>query len=85
MPTKEALIKKLMSKPTPRGFTVNELDALMGKCGCEKYQGGRGSGIGYRHKKTGRAIQFDMPHPRKELYIDQVKKVIKFLSDVGEV
>lgn len=85
MPTKNALLGKLTAKPMPRNFTVKDLDALMGRCGCEKYQGGRGSGVGYRHIPTGRSLQFDAPHPAKELYLYQVKAVISFLRDVGEL
>ncbi len=85
MPTKKALVSKLTAKPLPRNFTVTDLDALMNRCGCEKYQGGRGSGIGFRHIPTGRAIQFDAPHPGKELYLYKVKAVIEFLRDVGEI
>ena len=58
---------------------------LMSKCNCEKYQGGRGSGIGYRYIPTGRAVQFDAPHPGKELYTYQIKAVIEFLKSVGEI
>ena len=85
MPTKQTLIQKLTAKPLPRNYTVKDLDALMSKCNCEKYQGGRGSGIGYRHILTGRAVQFDAPHPGKELYLYQVKAVIAFLMDIGEI
>lgn len=85
MPTKESLVKKLTAKPAPRNFTIKDLDSLMSKSQCEKYQGGRGSGIGYRHAPSGRAIQFDMPHPGKELYRYQVKNVIEFLREVGEI
>ena len=85
MPSKDTLVRKLLAKPMPKNFTTMELDALMGKSNCEKYQGGRGSGIGYRHLPTGRAIQFDMPHPGKELYRYQVKAVIQFLKEVGEI
>lgn len=85
MPTKKALVSKLTAKPLPRNFTGKDLDALMAKCNCEKYQGGRGSGIGYRHIPTGRAIQFDAPHPGKELYLYQVKAVIAFLNDLKEI
>ena len=85
MPTKQTLIQKLTAKPLPRNYTVKDLDALMSKCNCEKYQGGRGSGIGYRHILTGRAVQFDAPHPGKELYLYQVKAVIAFLKDIGEI
>ena len=56
LPKKEDLIEKLLRKPVPKNFTMHELDALMSKCGCEKYEGGRGSGIGYRHKETNLAI-----------------------------
>ncbi len=85
MPTRKALIQKLTSERIPRNYTVRELDILMSKCDCEKYQGGRGSGIGYKHIPTGRAIQFDMPHPGKELYVYQVKAVIAFLRMIGEI
>ena len=85
MPSKTELVNKLTAKPLPRNFTIKDLDALMSKCGCEKYQGGRGSGIGYRHLLTDRAIQFDMPHPGKELYRYQVKAVISFLRVIGQI
>ena len=85
MPSKKELVGRLMSKPTPRNFTVRDLDTLMSKCNCEKYQGRRGSGIGYRHLPTNRAVQFDSPHPGKELYKYQVKAVIAFLKSVGEI
>ena len=85
MPKKEDLINKLKAKPMPTSFTVHELDSLMKKCGCTKFEGGRGSGIGYFHDKSGRIVQFDGPHPGKELYRYQIKLVIKFLKEVGEI
>ena len=85
MPTKEILLEKICRKPAPANFTVRELDALMKKCGCEKFQGGRGSGIGYFHTATNRILQFDGPHPGKELYRYQIKKVIQFLKDLKEL
>ena len=51
MPKKSKLLEKLLSKPAPTSFTIRELDALMKQCGCEKFEGGRGSGIGYYHVK----------------------------------
>lgn len=39
MPSKSDLIQKLTAKRMPRNFTVRDLDALMSKCDCEKYQG----------------------------------------------
>lgn len=85
MPSKGDLLGKLKQKPTPRNFTTRELDALMSKCGCKKYSGGRGSSIKYFHKDTKRVLQFDEPHPGNELYLYQVKMVIEFLKQVGEL
>ena len=45
MPKKSKLLEKILSKPAPTSFTIRELDALMKQCGCEKFEGGRGSGI----------------------------------------
>lgn len=85
MPKKEELLKKLFSKPYPHNFTIHDLDTLMGKCGCSKYPGGRGSALRYVHDSTRRVLQFDGPHPGKELYRYQVDKVRKFLAEIGEV
>ena len=85
MPNKDALIKKLMSKPAPKNFTMRELDALMRKCGCRKFSGGRGSGIGYLHEESGRVVQFDAPHPRNELHRYHVNMVKAFFEEIGEV
>ena len=85
MPKKDELVRKLLSKPMPTNFTVRELDALMSKCGCTKFEGGRGSGIGYLRNKSKRILQFDGPHPGHELYRYQIKKVIEFLRELGEI
>ena len=85
MPSKETLIKKLMSKPMSTNFTVRELDLLMKKCMCRKFSGGRGSGIGYMHEETGRIVQFDAPHPGNELYRYHVNMVRRFLEEIGEI
>lgn len=85
MPKKEDLIEKLCRKPMPKNFTKRDLDMLMKKCNCEKFSGGRGSGIGYVHSKTQRVLQFDEPHPGNELYSYQIKKTIKFLKDIWEI
>ena len=58
MPKKEDLLRKLLSKPTPTNFTTRELDALMKKCGCKKFEGGRGSGIGFVHEATKPVIEW---------------------------
>ncbi len=85
MPKKKDLIEKLCRKPSPKNFTVRELDLLMSKCGCEKFSGGRGSGIGYVHTDTKRVLQFDQPHPGNELYRYQVNKTIQFLKNISEI
>lgn len=84
MPKKKDLIEKLFRKPYPKNFTVKELDILMNKCNCSKFQGGRGSGIGYVHNKTKRIVQFDGPHPGKELYRYQIEKIKHFIEAIGE-
>ena len=84
MPKKKDLIEKLYRKPIPNNFTVRELDQLMSKCDCIKFQGGRGSGIGYMHNKTKKIIQFDGPHPGNELYRYQIVKVKEFIEEIGE-
>lgn len=84
MPKKADLMEKIWRKSIPKNFTVNELDALMRMCDCEKCGGGRGSAIAYLHIPTGRKLIFDGPHPGNELYNYQVKKVRAFLEDIGE-
>ncbi len=84
MPSKDALIKKLFSKPSPTNFTIRELDTLMKKCGCQKFSGGRGSGIGYHHIETGRIIQFDAPHPGNELYRYHINMVKRFIEEIDD-
>ena len=85
MAKKDKLMSRLQARPAPRNFTVQELDTLMKECGCDKFQGGRGSGIGYVHNATKRILQFDGPHPGNELYRYQINMVIKFLREVGEI
>lgn len=85
MPKKSDLIEKLCRKPSPKNFTVRELDLLMSKCNCKKFSGGRGSGIGFMHEKTKRILQFDQPHPGNELYRYQINKTIEFLKDIDEL
>ena len=84
MSKKETLLRKLFQKSIPRDFTIKELDALMSKCGCEKYSGGRGSGVRYVHIETKRMLTFDLPHPGNELKPYHIKNVRSFLQDVGE-
>lgn len=84
MPKKKELIEKLYRKPYPKNFTTRELDILMKKCNCTKFQGGRGSGIGFVHDDTKRIVQFDGPHLGNELYKYQIEKVKLFIEEIGE-
>lgn len=84
MSKKNELLEKLFRKPYPKNFTIRELDTLMKNCGCYKFQGGRGSGIGYYHEATKRIVQFDGPHPGNELYKYQVEKIKQFIIEIGE-
>ena len=56
----------------------------MSKCHCSKFQGGRGSGIGYMHDETKRIVQFDGPHPGNELYKYQIEKMKQFINEIAE-
>jgi len=85
MPKKEDLLDKLMRKPAPANFTIRELDQLMTRCGCIKESGGRGSGLRYVHTKSRRVLTFDGPHPGNELYRYQIKLIITFLDELGEI
>lgn len=84
MPKKKDLLEKLYRKPYPKNFTTRELDMLMNKCNCSKFQGGRGSGIGFVHEPTKRILQFNGPHPGNELYKYQIEKTRRFIEDIGE-
>lgn len=85
MPKKDKLLEKLMRAAVPKNFTVSDLEALLTQCGCEKGSGGRGSAISYYHVETKRILRFDGPHPGKELYPYQIKKVKEFLKNIGEI
>ena len=85
MPKKEELLEKLCRMPSPKNFTMRELRLLLRKCNCNEFSGGRGSGIGFVHSETKRILQFDQPHPGKELYRYQIEKTKQFLKDIGEL
>ena len=85
MSKKDTLKNKLLRKPMPSDFTTRELDSLMKACNCKKFEGGRGSSIGYMHEPTKRILQFDGPHPGNELYRYQIKMIIQFLKETGEL
>lgn len=76
------LLNKLSRMPPPRNFTLRELDQLMKLCGCKKFESKRGSGIGYIYPLTKQKVQFDRPHPGNELYLYQIKMVMRFLKSI---
>lgn len=81
MAARDKLLERIKRKP--KDFTVSELDTLMRNCGCACRHGGRGSSLRYYHLETGRVLIFDGPHPEKELYPFQIKKVLAFLEELG--
>lgn len=83
MANKKKLLRKLFREKMPRDFSKRELDQLLSLCNCEKEQGGRGSGIRYIHKPTGRILSFDEPHG-ENLYLYHIKDTKKFLKSIGE-
>lgn len=85
MPSKEQLIDKLINKQRSTSFTKHDLDSLMSKCDCVKESGGRGSAIKFINLKYHVIMIFDAPHPQKELFNYQRKKVIDFLKKIGEI
>lgn len=84
MPSKRKLLEKLYQKEIPKNFTVQESQQLMKKCHCICASGGRGSSIKFYHTITGRILQFDEPHPGKELYTYQIKMMRKFIEEIHE-
>lgn len=85
MASKESLLRKISQKPTPRDFTMRELVHLMSLCNCLIVETSSGSGIKFIHEKTGKVLTIHRPHPGNTLYIDIVKRVVKFLHSIGEL
>ena len=85
MSQKDSLVERLLSKP--KDFTIDELESLMSKCCCKKFNRGRtsGSAIAYIHEATGRKLKIHSPHPQKELKRYVIEDVIEFLELVNEI
>ena len=85
MSKKEALVERLLSKPTD--FTERELDTIMGQCGCVKDNKGKTSGsrICYYHIATKQTLRLHSPHPGSVLKPYQVNDALSFLRQVGEL
>jgi len=84
MSKKETLIARLRNRP--RDFTVEELDSLMGKCGCIKSNKGHTSGsrMVYIHSGTGKKLRMHSPHPQKVLKLYMIDDALRFLDEIGE-
>ena len=81
---KRKIAKKTVSETNTTKLYQTGIGVLMSKCGCQKGNGGRGSGIRFYHENTGRILAFDEPHPESTLYLYQVKLTKKFLVEIGE-
>ena len=81
MSKKEKLIKRLKSKP--KDFTFDEAQTLLKLFGYVKTKSGKtsGSSVGFiRHKKV---FYIHKPHPRNELLVYQVNRILIELEREG--
>lgn len=85
MSRKENLVSRLKSRP--RDFSIQELDTLMSLCNCEKRNRGKtsGSAIEYIHTQTKHIYSIHQPHPGNEIKICYIKRIISFLTEIGEI
>ncbi len=82
MGQKEKLIKRL--KSSPRDFTFEEAERLLGYFEYQRTDKGKTSGSRIMFTATNRApILMHKPHPRKELLEYQVKQLLEVLSEEG--
>jgi len=79
MGQKEKLIKRLKSKP--KDFTFEEVETLLKYFGYVRNEKGKTSGSRVIFSCKDRAsILLHKPHPRKELFIYQIKQLIEVLE-----
>lgn len=74
-------------KSQPKDFTYEEAKALLEKLGYEENNKGKTSGsraMFYR-EKDGRKTLLHKPHPRKYLLPYQVKNLLTFLKESGDI
>ena len=82
MNTKQTKLKKsILTKPTPRNTTYNEIHSLLLNLGC-KMDEGAGSRVTY--SKDGKLLQFHKPHPENTLKPYVIQKIRAFLLQLGE-
>ena len=82
MGQKEILIRRLRS--TPRDFTFEEAETLLGYLDYVRSNKGKTSGsrVIFISEKHG-AILLHKPHPQKELKLYQVKQLLEILEQEG--
>jgi len=83
MGQKEKLIAKLRS--SPRGFTFDEAESLLGHLTYHRSNKGKTSGsrVIFTSEMYNTKIMLHKPHPQKELKEYQVKQLIELLEQEG--
>ena len=78
----EKALERLLSVPTPRDYTWDELVAVMGRLNYELKSTG-GSARKFIHRATRATLMLHEPHPGSILKVYQVRDVIRFLRQEG--
>ena len=83
MGQKEKLIEKL--KSSPKTFTFDEAEALLGYFSYQRSNKGKTSGsrVMFTSDEHNTKILLHKPHPRKELLAYQVKQLKEYLEQEG--
>jgi hypothetical protein len=84
--TREAkLMKRLLDEP--RDFTYAELKSVMTSFGFEEDSSGKSSGsrVAFFHPNKKLVLRLHKPHPGNELKNYQIKQVIGFLKETGDI
>ena len=83
MSQKEKLILKL--KSSPKSFTFEDAERLLGYLNFVKSNKGKTSGsrVMFIHSETNIKIWLHVPHPQKELKSYQIKELLNRLQEEG--
>ena len=79
------LVKRLLDEP--RDFSYAELKKVMASFGFEEDASGKSSGsrVAFYHPKMNLILRLHKPHPGNELKMYQIKQVIGFLRETGDI
>ena len=79
------LVKRLLDEP--RDFTYAELKKVMTCFGFEEDTSGKSSGsrVAFFHPDRKLVLRLHKPHPGNELKSYQIKQVIGFLRETGDI